>query len=378
MSRQTAIHEIIEDPAAMTITVGAKVFDRPFLSRLREWDTGVKEEIVPRPPVEDMKAINTFYCAQLGPKFNRRFQAANFYMWIGNRMSQTTGNMLRRSGAVGWRHYSEELVWRANQVLPYVKEAEADGLFHLIPGIVVFQASPSAIRREIGPATWRRITHNSRTRNMRIMQTVEKVSGIGGGGDWKANFIKLMEVRSGLLGGFMWLDENAIDAARLAPRSTARSLLETTHIIRDARRMIGQISPDWGLARIKREHDAAMLESRRKTFSAEDFTQPWSFDSDGMQAALLTSPLAINVEGDTQHHCVGSYWREASRGSYAVLKVEGKERATVGMWHTPDGWAVDQVYAACNAPVTDTCRAFAFKAAKRLTADRPILTPAGA
>jgi hypothetical protein len=377
MSKPTAIHEIIEDPATMTITVGAKVFDRPFLAHIPEWETRIKEQIVDRPMTGDVKALNAFYCAQLGPKFNRRFQAANFYMWIGNRMSRITGNLLRKSGAVGWRLYSPELVYRANQVLPYIKEAEVDGLYHLIPAIVVFQASPSAIRREIGPAAWRRIAHNSRTRNMRIMQTVEKVS-VANGVEWKDNFVKLLEVRSGLLGGFMWLDENALDAARLAPRSNARSLLETTHIIRDARRMIGQINPSWGLARIKREHDAAMLESRLKVFSAEDFTQPWVFDADGLQANLLTSPLAINVEGDTQHHCVGSYWRDASRGSYAVLKVDGKERATVGMWHSPDGWSVDQVYAACNAPVTDACRAFAFKAAKQLTADRPTLTPTGA
>lgn len=369
MSKPTAIHEIIEDPATMTITVGAKVFDRPFLAHIPEWETRIKEQIVDRPMTGDVKALNAFYCAQLGPKFNRRFQAANFYMWIGNRMSRITGNLLRKSGAVGWRLYSPELVYRANQVLPYIKEAEADGLYHLIPAIVVFQASPSAIRREIGKGAWKRIAANSRSRNMRIMQTVEKVSDVDGG-NWKPNFVKLLEVRSGVLGGLLWLDDNAMDAARLAPRSTAMSLLETTHIIRDARRMIGDINPAWSLARIKREHDAAMHEKRRQHFSPEAFDAPWSHSDSGFRAELLVSPLAIVTEGDTQHHCVGSYAREAQTGSYAVLKVEGAERFTIGLMRTPQGWHVDQVYAACNSPVPDPCRNFASKVASKLTADR--------
>jgi len=360
---RAARFEILEDPSAMTITVGPMVFDRPCLHRSPELHTHIKEQICGRPAV-DLKALNAFYSEQLGPKFNRRFQAANFYMWIGNRMSQTTGNMLRKRGRMGWRHYSDMLVYKANQVLPYIREAEADGLFHLIPAIVIFGAPPSAIRREIGPATWRRIAHNSRTRNMRIMQTVEKCEG--GAISGKDAFVKLLDVRSGLLGGMSWCTEGTLVAARLAPRSNALSLMETVHIVRDAQRMLGTINPAWGLARLRREHDEAMLESRRKTFSATNFTTDWSFAEGGYNATLLTSALAINMEGATQHHCVGSYWRDASKGFYAVVKVDGAERATIGLIQThPKGWAVDQVYAACNGQVSGKCRDFAHKVAVR-------------
>lgn len=368
MSKPTAIHEIIEDPAAMTITVGPKVFDRPVLWRYREWDTAIKEQIVDRPMTGDVKALNAFYCAQLGPKFNRRFQAANYYMWIGNRMSPITGNMLHRHGSTGWRHYSDELVYKANQVLPYIREAEADGLYHLIPAIVIFQASPSAIKREIGKGAWKRIAANSRTRNMRIMQMVEKTDG--GEISGKEAFIKFLDVRSGLLGGMGWCNHETLLAARLAPRSTVLSLLETQHIVRDATRMLGSINPAWGLARIKREHDAAILEKRRQHYSPEAFDADWSHEEAGFVAELLVSPLAIVTEGDIQHHCVGSYAHDARRGVYAVMKVEGNERATIGLMRTPQGWQVDQVYAACNAPVSPACRDFAFKVANKLTAER--------
>lgn len=362
-----AVFEIEENPASMTITVGPKVFDRPYLRRSPEMHTYLKEQICERPSLP-MKEVNAYYCEQLGPKFNRRFQAAMYHMWIGNRMSPITAGMLRLSGHAGWRHYSDALVYQANQVLPYVREAETDGLFHLIPAIVVFQASPSAIRREIGKGAWKRIAANSRTRNMRIMQVVEKCEGAEISG--KDAFVRLLDVRSGMLGAMNWCSEEMMTAARLAPRSTTASLLETLHIVRDAHRMLGTVNPTWGLARIRREHDAAILANRRKTFSADDFAAPWAFADAGFEATLLTSPLTINVEGATQHHCVGSYWRDAQRGSYAVLKVEGKERATIGLTYQERGWRVDQVYGACNAAVSAKCREFAYSVAERLTYDR--------
>ncbi len=369
--RPVAVHEMVVDPSTMTITVGSKVFDRPLLHPIPEWDTGIKEQIVERPSTNSVKEVNAFYCRELGPKFNRRFRAAMYHLWIGNRMSPATGNMLRLSGHTGWRRYSPDLVWRANQVLPYIKEAEADGLLHLIPAIVVFGASPSAIRREIGKGAWKRIAANSRTRNMRIMQATEATFAPSDE-HWKQTFVKLLSVRSGHLGGAMRhipIDD-IVEASRLAPRCTPMSLLETLHIVRDARRMLGEINPAWGLPRIKREHDAAMLEQRRKRYSPAPFTEAWSFSDDGFTADLLVSPLDIVAEGDTQHHCVGSYASDAADNRYAVLKVEGKERATIGLRRTAEGWLVDQVYAACNAPVSAACRVFAFRAADALTEQR--------
>jgi hypothetical protein len=79
---------------------------------------------------------------------------------------------------------------------------------------------------------------------------------------------------------------------------------------------------------------------------------------------LLVSQADIATEGATQHHCVASYARWAAMGKYAVFRIDGKERATAGVV----GHVVDQVYGACNAQVSDECRAFASKVAARYAA----------
>lgn len=354
--------EIISDPATMTIRVGDVVFDSPRLVHLPERAWEYKETICPPEAGNDYssKALHKHYADRLGPKFNRRFQAANYWLWIGNRMLPSTANMLRW-GKKLWHVYSDNLVKRANDCLAYVTEAERDGLHHLIPAIVAFTAPPSVIRTAVGKGMWKRIAANSRTRNARILQHAQTAPSIS------ERFVWLQQFPSGVLNGVQGLDPDAEAlAARLTPWRNPLSFQHTAHIIRDARRMLGDLNPAWGLARIQREHDRAVMERRSRTFSNKPFAQPWAFERGGYKAELLTSKLAIAVEGDTQHHCVGSYASMAADGRYAVLRIEGPHRATAGLVITPQGWGVDQVYGACNAVVPDACRSFVIAAARHL------------
>lgn len=389
----SARHEIIADPKAMTITVGAKVFAEPKLTRRKEWDTSVKDEIVPFPGLPEVapppfdwsapteKAVEhdaqvqqrnnlehrlriKFYTERLGPKFNRRFQAANYWLWVGNRMTQRSADMLRYPGKQ-WREYDPGLVVLANHALGHVNEAERDGLYHLVPAIVVFGKSPHEIRRAIGPATWRRIAANSRSRNMRIMQAA-MINAV----ERTERFVRLLDCPSGHLAGigraFMAMDlGDELIASRLASRKTVGELEVTRHLVHDARRMGVQINPLWGLARLQREHNDAVREVRTRQFSPKPFADVWLFSQGDYTATRLVSRLDIVMEGDTQHHCVGSYADHAAAGKYVILRVEGSERATVGLALTNGGWwAVDQIYGACNAPVSNKCRAFVTKAAE--------------
>jgi hypothetical protein len=58
----------------------------------------------------------------------------------------------------------------------------------------------------------------------------------------------------------------------------------------------------------------------------------------------------------------------ARRGDYAVFLIEGKDRATLGVKIKGNQARVDQVYGACNRPVTDDCLAFAYLVAGEYTA----------
>lgn len=360
-------YDIISDPETMTIRVASTVFDRPILNGRSELDFSVKEVVCDdRPSTSDIKLLHKFYCERLGPKFNRRFQAAMYWLWVGNRLSPEVGNMLRLGRKV-WRYYNNDLVAQAGESLLHIRQAEADGLLHLVPAIVVFKASPSSIRRQVGGAVWKRIAHNSRTRNARLMQTAWLCASDDKYAD---RFVRLLDFPSGVLnavhGGYEAAEE--LIAARITPRKTPMAFQQTVHIVRDTRQMLGRaFNPDWSLARMRREHDEAARKHRSGTFSDKPFAEAFSYAAGGFTGTLLTSQLEIALEGDTQHHCVASYANLASRGDYAVIRIEGPERATAGYHYTKDGWRLEQVYGACNAIVKAECNAFALAAGAALS-----------
>jgi hypothetical protein len=349
------------DRENMRIRVGETVFDRPHLLRVKEMDFSVKQQIVPSDEYR-VEKLHKFYCERLGPKFNRRFQAANYWLWLGGKMDRNTENSLRYPGR-HWRHYNSDLVFYANKSLPYVKEAEADNLHQLVPAIIMFGLPPAAIRREIGGASWRAIAHNSKTRNQAIMQVAARMPE----DHWRKLFVRLLDFPSGVLPGVMGADDDEAIAARLTPRKNAIVFRQTTDLVRDTRRMVGDdFNADWGLARMRREHEDAVRNLRSKRYSKDEFCPAWEYAANGFTATLLTSKYEIGVEGDLQRHCVGSYANVAAGGSYAVLRIDGKERATAGLHKNGKAWQVEQVYGACNLPVSAACREFAIDAAVKL------------
>jgi hypothetical protein len=356
--------EMVSDPVAMTITVGTSVFDKPEVIRRSEFDFQFKNDICPTPMGigPGPKALHKFFAEMLGPRFNFRFFAANYWLWVGNRMTTRTGNMLRYEGN-HWQKYDASLVVLAHSVLPYVNEAERDDLYHLIPVILAHGASPQDIRAKIGRGPWRRVANNSMTRNLLIMRAVRRCREK----DRTEAFIRLLDIPSGVLPSIMsGADEDEAIAARITPRKRRVEFLHTLHVIRDTRRMMmpAEFNPQWGLARMQREHESATKAIMQQRYSTKVFAPAWQFSDDGFSAELLTSQSEIATEGALQHHCVASYARTAAIGKYAVFRIEGKERATAGVV----GHVVDQVYGACNAQVSDECRAFAQKVAARYAA----------
>lgn len=354
-----ARHEMRSDERNMTITVGQKVFAKPDLIRRKEWDFSLKYELcIPPSDISgDNKSRHKFFAEMLGPRFNFRFFAANYWLWVGNCVTVRTGNMLRHEGK-HWKQYDSSLVTQAHSVLPYINEAERDDLYHLIPAILAHGASPQEIRAKIGRGSWRRVANNSLSRNLLLMRAARRCRAE----DRAAAFIRLLEIPSGVLPAIVdGANEDEIIAARITPRKQSRVFLQTLDTVRDTRRMLTpqEFNADWGLARMRREHELATKAIMERRYSSKPFASDWRFEDDGFIATLLTSPVDIATEGATQHHCVASYAGYAAKLDYSVFRIEGKERATAGARKG----RIDQVYAACNAPVSDECRAFAAKVA---------------
>jgi hypothetical protein len=355
--------EMVSDPATMTITVGDRLFNKPDVIRRPEIDFHFKCEICPTPIGlgPGPKSLHKYFSEMLGPRFNFRFFAANYWLWIGNRMTIRTANMLRYEGK-HWQKYDAELVALANANLPHVNEAERDGLYNLIPAILHYGTSPQDIRAKIGRGAWRRVATNSVSRNLLLMRAARRSPSK----DRDEAFIRLLDIPSGVLpairgGG----SEDEAIAARLTPRKRVAQFEHTLNIVYDTRRMMAdEFNSQWGLARMQREHELATKAIMQRRYSSKAFAPAWQFSDEGFSAELLTSQAEIATEGATQHHCVASYARIAATGDYAVFRIDGKERATAGV----RGGQVDQVYGACNAHVSDACKAFARKVASKYKA----------
>lgn len=359
--------EIVSDKENMRILVGDFVQDEPYLFHLPEMNRAMKERICP--DIESyglpLKDVYKAYAARLGAKFNRRFYAANYWLWIGDDFTPRTQNMLRFDG-MHWRRYNSYLVKQAQAAKPYVQEAERDGLYHLIPAIVIFGKSPQQIKKLIGKGDWKRIAANSETRNKRLMQTIGRNTLV-----WpeaESTFVSLLDFRSGVLRGVSFADEMEKVAARVTPRQTTEAFQETFHYVRDAWRMMGaKFNPEWSLARIHEEHDLEVRRRAAEKHSPLPFADPWVFEKDGYTVSLLTSRLDVASEGGEMRHCVGSYAEICANGHYAALKVDGKERATIGLRYNFPTWALDQIYGRMNSRVSDECREVAYEVARELS-----------
>jgi len=342
----------------MSITVGPMRFDRPMLGRYPEMWTHIKAQICGYEfdGCGDLKLMYQHYAMRLGPKFNRRFQAANYWLWVGNRMSDRIGNMLRHEGR-HWKQYDDDLVFGANEVLPYLKEAERDGLLHLVPMIITFGEPPQIIKRRIGQGNWRRVAANSLTRNCLLMKAARRRTP---GMDLDDTFGRLLDVPSGVMRCINLCGDDEFIAARVTHRKCVDEFMETMHLVRDTMRMLGtRFNPNWSRSRIIEEHNIAVREQNTRFYSPKPFADDWQIERNGFTATLLNSKFEIATEGSLQHHCVSSYASLAKSGDYAVFRTSGKERATIGLQALGATWRVDQVYAACNRSVSPECVEFA-------------------
>ena len=135
----------------------------------------------------------------------------------------------------------------------------------------------------------------------------------------------------------MNIDGYLLTAARIAPR--IKDFDQTLDIIRDTMYMANragvEVNHDWSYRRWSEEHDRLSWDVARKGYSETKFAEDCSFTQNGYTFTLLTSQADISAEGMQMRHCVASYALCASKGTYAVFKIDGKERATLGLNITP-------------------------------------------
>lgn len=257
-----------------------------------------------------------------------------------------------------WRvpHWCYDLGYmRSSQVLRLIKmhasvihRAQLDDIEHVAPILLALRSDPAAARKRVGKAVWRVIPHSPLHVNVAranvLLQSRITIADL-------IHFPKgaLREVPKKI----REYGEPAIIVAGIIAKNRTE-FREAVMLARDTIRMGGNIDRRWSLRRLREEHDRLAMQWAKLTSDPTPWADPWSCEVDGYRFTFLNSATAFAAEGQTMRHCVASYARHAKAGRYIIMKIEGKERATVRFGGHPV--RVQEVKARFNRAVSDACR----------------------
>ncbi len=250
---------------------------------------------------------------------------------------------------------STVLLGRWRRMNGTIKQAEADGIDHVVPMLLAFNATVPEARAMVGRKVWREIHRSTLNQNAHRAGAMYNL---------KFSLSEAMQIPAKHSRHFVTLARNyTFPAALFSLKSDKLKQRETISIVaRDFIRMGGVLNPEWSVSRLKREHDAKAIEGLLEKADSTPFLKSWFGDFDGYSFSLLCSEADFAIEGITQRHCVKSYARSSKRGDIVVFRVMGPERATAS-FGTRQRYSMDsQIKGFANSEVSDDCHAAAHKA----------------
>ena len=145
---------------------------------------------------------------------------------------------------------------------------------------------------------------------------------------------------------------------------------DTVRMVNDLDRKLPKSCKDWDLKKWEDIHDKCVKDIRKMEYSDKPLTWleplPKQFKGDKFTATLLDNKLAIALEGDKMHHCVGGYATSVEHANYMVIHVSGEEDSTLGLYVDYDKRELrfSQHYTYCNGSVSEESRDFGGKIIK--------------
>lgn len=305
------------------------------------------------------KVLHKVLHEAFGSKIPYRFGAAMYNTFIRDNFPVETHFAMRFTGK-NWKLFSPSLVKRALTRIDLVQQAVKDNTLNLLPLMIRTGMNTQELKQRFGSGTWKKIAKTSKSRMMYLSQYLEVEDESVKG--W-------VDIRTCMLRAASGLHHDVeLIAAKIAPK--AGTLRATEILIYDtmemAKRLGETCNPNWSYRRWNEAHDEFTKNFYTKKYSSKPFTEVVSYEEGPYTFTLLNSQSEIAIEGSTMRHCVGSYAERAARGDYAVFKVEGKERATLGLYKHHSmvegtGMMFDQCYGFGNSRCSDELIAAAYK-----------------
>lgn len=300
--------------------------------------------------------LNKLLHENFGSKIPYRFSSAMYNTFVAANFPVETRYVLQGIG-YHWARVLQPKVNHALKFKHFFAQAVKDNTINVLPLMLNYEQDTEGLKKIFGKGAWKKITSMSKTRVMYLSRLLSY-------SDFHPD---LLSVRSGILRLMNGVRTTELLAAKLSP--TVKDFTDTYMLLNDTVFMFKQrgleYNSQWSLNRWKEEHDKIYKKILLEKFSEEPFEESLSCTSHGYTFTLLNNQLDIAKEGSLMGHCVGSYAGRCEKGVYAVFRVEGEERATLGLRMVVDLlentniFVRDQCYGKYNSSVSDKLRTVA-------------------
>lgn len=287
-----------------------------------------------------------------GPnKLRRMVQKALNDKWFVNPWT----NLLARMSKKRWNANIVELVSDRAYLIP---QYEADDQTNMIPLALASGLGSEQLRAYVGKKAWKRLIHNSVSRNVLIARRWLGSSCYADAAEGRAVLRHLSRVPSTLLRSRYNEKTFPEEALNMRPYKAlveehARLLYMLDDITRRSPRR------PRGVSDIERLHDEVfpgIRSSSEPKLPPLDVAPLEGTLRNGVEYRLLRTQDEYQEEGKEMHHCVGSFYSAAYNGMLHVMSLRGSVKGTISFRILKDedqmlGVTIGQCYGPCNKPI---------------------------
>lgn len=113
----------------------------------------------------------------LGNKFYAQLRAVSRKVWITPIEDTLNKYCLYWNNWSSGPYFDEGQVRRTWKCLDLIKQLEKDGMSHVVPLVIYFMETPSALKRDLGKSTWKKIANSSLSFNMCLVLRLIRIEG---------------------------------------------------------------------------------------------------------------------------------------------------------------------------------------------------------
>lgn len=310
----------------------------------------------------------------------RQLQACMLKAFIPEDLKGVAQKYCRKSNSRrNWDDLKVDVLYKRQDLVRQCLRDDMENVIPLILGSGV--ESVTELKGKVGKGCWKRLVKNSCTRNKHLAENVKEnfepfvVNNLN---SLPSSLLRSLLSRKDSWEGGINYSKYTVDLLKrmriLTKREHHREInnivSDTVRMVNDLGRKLPKNCREWNFPKWEEVHDKCVKDIRKKQYSDKplDWLRklPKEFKDDKFTATLLDNKLAIILEGDKMHHCVGGYATSVEQANYLVIHISGEEDSTLGLYvdYENRGLSFSQHYTYCNQKVSEDSKEFGKKVMK--------------